>query len=154
MGILEKQEKGAIEIEESKTENNILRKDLTHFALKIFAENVDSEYPQKTFETGRVFFEENNKLIEEDRLVIAKTPGNFTELKQALDYLFRMLEINIIIEEPKVEQAHFIDGRFASIKLNEKEIGFIGEIHPKILKSWKLKMPVVLLEIRLEEIFK
>ena len=55
MGIPEKQEKGFIEVEESKTDYNILRKDLTHYLLKNFSENVDSEYPQKIFELGKVF---------------------------------------------------------------------------------------------------
>ena len=154
MGIPEKQEKGAIEVEESKTENNILRKDLTHYALKILSENIDAEYPQKVYEAGRVFFDDTKDFIEEDRLSITKTPGNFTELKQVLDYLSRMLALELKIEEPKKEEAHFIDGRFAIIKLENREIGMIGEIHPKILKNWKIKMPVALLEINLEPIFK
>ena len=65
-----------------------------------------------------------------------------------------MLALELKIEEPKKEEAHFIDGRFAIIKLENREIGMIGEIHPKILKNWKIKMPVALLEINLEPIFK
>ena len=38
--------------------------------------------------------------------------------------------------------------------LDNKPIGIIGEIHPKILRNWKIKMPVALFEINLEEIFK
>ena len=55
MGIQEKDAKNFIELEESKTDYTILRKDLTHYALRILSENADSEYPQKIFETGRVF---------------------------------------------------------------------------------------------------
>ena len=32
-------------------------------------------------------------------------------------------------------------------------IGFIGEIHPRILKNWKIKMPVALFEIELGKVF-
>ena len=47
----------------------------------------------------------------------------------------------------------FIDGRVAEIFLEGKSLGFLGEIHPKILKNWKIKMPLALFEIELEEIF-
>lgn len=154
MGINEKQEYGAIFLEDSKTENEILRKDLSSFCLKIFSENVDCEYPQKIFESGRVFYEDSEKIIEEDRLSIAKTPGNFTELKQAVEYLSKMLNLDFSFEEDTNGKTHFIEGRVANILLEGKKIGEIGEIHPRILKNWKIKMPVALLEIKLEDIYK
>lgn len=151
MGIPEKQEKGFIEVEESKTDYTILRKDLTHYMLKNLAENVDSEYPQKIFETGKVFQLQGSDLIEKERLTAAITPGNFTELKQILEYLARMLNLEIKLEELEDSPIHFIKGRTAKIMLKDKEIGVIGEIHPKILKNWKIRMPIALLEIELED---
>jgi phenylalanyl-tRNA synthetase beta chain len=153
MGIPEKQEKNFIELEESKTEYNILRKDLTHYILKIFSENVDSEYPQKIFETGKVFEINNEKIIEKERLATAITPGNFTEIKQILEYLSRMLDVNLELKETEHTPEHFIEGRCGEIILEDKIIGFIGEIRPKILKNWRIKMPVALFEINLEPIF-
>jgi phenylalanyl-tRNA synthetase beta chain len=79
MGIPEKQEKNFIEIEESKTDYNLLRKDLTHYIMKIFSENVDSEYPQKIFELGKVFdLNKINEIVEKENLSIGISPGNFT----------------------------------------------------------------------------
>ena len=153
MGIQEKNEKYFIEVEESKTDYNILRNDLSHYALKIFSENVDVEYPQKIFETGKVFSMKNDKIKEEEKLSGAITPGNFTEIKQILDYLSNMINIKLEIKEPSEVPHHFIDGRCGEIRLKENIIGFIGEIHPKILKNWKIKMPVSIFEISLEEIF-
>jgi len=137
-----------IEVEESKTEYTILRKDLTHYLLKILSENVDSEYPQRIFELGKVFNPD-----ESESLSLAITPSNFTEVRQILEYLSRMLNIKLEISEPEKVPNYFIDGRTAEIKLDNKAIGFLGEIHPKILKNWKIKMPVSLFEINLEEIF-
>jgi len=154
MAVSEKNEKDFIEVEESKTDYSILRKDLTHYALKIFSENVDSEYPQKIFETGRTFALHNNEIKETEKLAIAITPGNFTELKQILDYFSRMLGVKLDVKETDNPPSHFIEGRCAEIKLENKTIGFIGEVHPKILRNWKIKMPVALLEIELEDIFK
>jgi phenylalanyl-tRNA synthetase beta chain len=153
MGISEKQIKNFIEIEGSKTEYNILRKDLSHYSLKIFSENIDSEYPQKTFEVGKIF-EINKNIQESENLSIAITPGNFTEIKQILQYLFKMIDIEIKLQEPEEIPRHFIDGRCTEILIDNKKIGYLGEIHPRILKNWKIKMPVALCEISLEEIFK
>jgi phenylalanyl-tRNA synthetase beta chain len=141
-------EETLIKVEASKTNYNVLRKDLTHYLLKILSENVDAEYPQRIFEMGKVF---NNG--EEERLSLGIAPSNFTEVRQIIEYLFRMLNLEIKISEPEKVPPYFIDGRTAEIKLDEKTIGFLGEIHPKILKNWKIKMPVSLFEISLKEVF-
>jgi len=141
-------EEKIIEVENSKTDFTILRKDLTHYMMKILSENVDSEYPQKIFEVGKVFTPE-----ETDNLALAIAPANFTEVRQILEYLFRMLNVNVKIIEPEKVPNYFIDGRTAEIRLEDKTIGFIGEIHPKILRNWKIKMPVSLFEINLEKVF-
>jgi len=154
MGIPKKQDSGFIELEESKTDYNILRKDLTHYILKNFSENVDAEYPQKIFEIGRVFQLEGPQVEERENLIASISPGNFTEIKQTLDYLFKMLDFEIEIEESEESPPHLIEGRVANILSQGKIIGSIGEIHPKVLRNWKIKMPVALFEINLEEIFK
>jgi phenylalanyl-tRNA synthetase beta chain len=150
MGISEKEAGEFVEIEDSKTEFNILRKDLTHYLLKIFSENVDAEYPQSIFEIGRVFEEYNEK----DKLALGISPGNFTQAKQILNSLSKMSNAELKLEESENFPGWFIDGRVAEIFMEKKKIGYIGEIHPRILKNWKLKMPVALFEIDLEEIFK
>jgi phenylalanyl-tRNA synthetase beta chain len=145
--------KDFIELEESKTDFNILRKDLSHYLLKILSENVDSEYPQKIFESGRVFSLNNNEIIEEENLAVAITPANYTDIRQILEYLFRMIDVGIEIKEPDSIPAYFVEGRVAEIIINGKKSGFVGEIHPKILKNWHIKMPVALFEINLKEVF-
>jgi len=163
-------EEDFIEVEESKTEYTILRKDLTHYLLKILSENVDSEYPQRIFEIGKVFSAIGSDLAETENLALAIAPANFTEARQIIEYLFRMLNLEIKISEPEKSPNYLIEGRTAEIKLiensdnnksnssgaggREKIIGFLGEVHPKILRNWKIKMPVSLFEINLEEIFK
>ncbi|MAG10737.1 phenylalanine--tRNA ligase subunit beta [Candidatus Pacearchaeota archaeon] len=153
MGLSEKQEKNLIEVEESKTEYNVLRKNLAHILLRIFAENKDSEYPQKIFEIGRIFGLQNNKVKEEENLAMAIAPGNFTEAKQILEYLFKMLDLKIEFKEADDFPQCFIDGRVAEVFVEGKSAGFVGEVHPRILKNWKIKMPVALFEIGLGGVF-
>ncbi len=142
-------EENFVEVEGSKTDYTILRKNLSHYLLKVFSENVDSEYPQRIFETGKVF----NGINEQENLALAVAPANFTDIRQIIEYLGKMLGIKIQISEPEKIPNYFIDGRTVEIKIGDKSAGFLGEIHPKILKNWKIKMPVALLEISLEEVF-
>ena len=47
---------------------------------------------------------------------------------------------------------NYIDGRVAEVLLEGKSIGFLGEVHPQVLKNFKIKMPVALLEINIDNI--
>lgn len=143
-----------IEVEDSKTEYKILRPNLMIPSLRIISENKDSEYPQKMFEMGTVFnLGKTDTGIKEDKhLMISCIPSNFTELKQILDYLMRMLNLEYSIKDSS--HPNMIDGRTGDIIVNNKSLGFIGEVHPEILDNWNIKQPVAILEINLEEIFK
>jgi phenylalanyl-tRNA synthetase beta chain len=154
MGNNDKLQKGKIEVLDSKTEYFLLRNNLSHYLMKNLSENVDSEYPQKMYELGKVFNLGENDLIEEtEGLSIVLASGNFTELKQVLEYLARMIDVRFEIKEMSVNLAHFVEGRSAEVLLDGKSVGSFGEVHPKILKNFKIKMPASLLEINLEEIF-
>ena len=147
-------EKDFIKVIESKTEYNLLRKDLSHCLLRILSENKDVEYPQEIFEIGRVFKNAGESIIEKDSLAIALAPGNFTKMKQIFEYISRMTNVQIVLENPSLIPVHLIEGRTAEIKLGKQTIGFIGEVHPRILSNFKIKMPVSLLEIELDELMK
>jgi len=90
-------------------------------------------------------------ITEEENLIIALTPGNFTETKQILDYFTKILGLEYKIEE--TSNKDFIEGRTASILIDNKIIGYMGDLHPKTLYAWNIRMPASILEISLEEIF-
>ena len=145
-----------IELENSKTDYKFLRPNLIIPALRIFSENKDNEYPQKIFEIGTVYSIDKRSgetgVLENNNLIIASSPGNFTEIKQILDYLVKMLGTSYSLKEKP--SSEFIEGRSGAVIINGKEVGSIGEIHPETLNNWNIKMPIALLEISLEEIFK
>ena len=85
-------------------------------------------------------------------MLIAISPGNFTEVKQMLEYVFRMIDRKVELKEALDAPEHFIEGRTAEIIFNKKRIGFIGEVHPRVLRNWKIKMPVALFEINLDDV--
>jgi len=144
-----------IELEESKTERDVLRMDILTNLLQIASENSDAAYPQKTFEMGKVFSRKpsedpEEEINEEESLAISLIDEkiNFTELKQVLDYLFKMLDVKYSIEP--VDNSNYIIGRCGKIIVDGKDIGFIGEVAPRVLKNWKIKMPTAALEIKLD----
>ena len=46
-----------------------------------------------------------------------------------------------------------IEGRVGNLIINNKKAGFIGEVHPAILKSLKIKTPVVIAELNLKMLY-
>jgi phenylalanyl-tRNA synthetase beta chain len=183
-----------IDVEDSKTEYNVLRIDILNNLMKILSENSDSSYPQKIFELGKVFELDKNSetgLKEKENLsiAIAGDDANFTEIKRILDYLFKMLDKQYHLEP--CENSNYISGRAGKLfaenrpkegsRINEimkeavylaknaarfahlsskaektgekEEIGTIGEISPRVLSNFKLKMPVAAIEIDLDKLF-
>ncbi len=144
-----------IELKDSKTEYKYLRPNLLIPALRNVKENKDADYPQKLFEIGKVFTKEKTiseaGVNEKENLVIYKVPSGFTEIKQISDYLAKVLDLNISIKESI--HPYLIEGRSALVILNNKTIGYMGEVHPKTLQEWNIKMPLSVLEISLEEIY-
>ncbi len=112
-------------------------------------------------------------------IAISHSKANFTEILESLNYLLNKNLVSDNFKEHKIQNINqntkntnlqhtsdstkeskielkpkdnpsFIPGRCAEVYLNKKLIGIIGEIHPKTLSKWKLRMPVVALEINLE----
>ncbi len=148
-------QKPNIEVENSKSEYKYLRKDILTMLLKTLSENVDNEYPQRIFEIGEVFNKDSNEEtgIKEDSklgITLADPKTGFTEMKQILDYLMRMLNKEYTLESGT--NSYFIDGRCAEIKVNNKTIGYFGEIKPELVLGIKVKVPITGLEIDLKEL--
>jgi phenylalanyl-tRNA synthetase beta chain len=146
-----------LELEDSKSEYKFLRYNLMVPLLRIISQNSDASYPQKIFEVGNVFEKDSSGksetgIIEKERLAIAvvNESVNFTEIKQILDYLFKMLNKEYKISD--FEDTNFIVGRTGKIIVNDKQIGIIGEVHPRVLKNWNINMPVVALELNIESL--
>ena len=150
--------KDFIEVEDSKTGRDVLRMDMLTNLLQILSENSDAGYPQKIFEMGSVFsrsdLENSETCVDETErlaMVLIDEKANFTELKQTVDYLFKMLGKEFTLEN--IDHSTYIIGRCGKVIVNGKSVGFIGEVAPRILKNWKIKMPTVAIEIDLESLF-
>lgn len=134
---------------------NIVRYWLLPELLKMLAENKAAEYPIKLYEVSdvaRVCEKLSAGACNYRRLaiLIADTNANYTQLKSTIEYLFGTMGIDISIKRTK--HPSFIEGRVAKIIYNEEEIGVLGEIHPEVLMSFGLAIPVVAAELDLMSI--
>ena len=139
-----------IEVEAPKSMmHRALRKWILPQLLKNLFTSKKETYPQKIFEVGEVFpltdVEESIHLA----AAIAHSRASYSEIKGVLDYLAKVLDLKLTIK-PTIHSS-FIKGRVASILLNEKEIGVIGEIAPEVLEKFDLEVPVAAMEIDLTE---
>jgi phenylalanyl-tRNA synthetase beta chain len=130
-----------------------LRNWLLPSLMEFLSNNLHVEYPQKIFELGIVTLldeKRETKTRDEDRLaaVISHANASFSEIKSALDAFFLNLDLKWQIKETK--HPSFINGRVGTAIVNGKNVGVIGEIHPKVLEAWKLENPAAAFEINME----
>ena len=130
-----------------------LRSWLLPCSLEFLSQNTTKQMPQNIFEIGKAYTideRKENKTKESNKLStsICGTKANFTEAKQVLDYMFQSLGKLYLLKPSNHES--FIPGRAAEIILNKRNIGIIGEVHPKVLNNFKLKVPVASIELDLD----
>ncbi|MBW2979972.1 phenylalanine--tRNA ligase subunit beta [Candidatus Woesearchaeota archaeon] len=145
---------GTVEISEYMSESySCIRTWILPILLEVLSKNKHIEYPQKIFEQGLVSTRKNETITDYERIAVASAHDgvDFTEIKQVLDSLMRMLDVKYEIEE--TDNDAFIPGRVGRVIVNGKKIAFVGEIAPKVLDNWKIEVPVAGFELNLSELF-
>lgn len=132
-----------------------LRNSILPIMIDFLQKNKTVEFPQKIFEIGPVLISDNkkeNKIEQQNRLcaIISHSKSTYTEIKSVLDTL--MYNIGISYRVKHAKNPSFISGRCGKIFVGRKEIGYIGEIHPKILRNFDLENPVCALEINVDNL--
>jgi len=132
-------------------EHTILRDSVFPGLLENISRNIHESYPQKLFETGTVFTTEN-PISEKINFssISAHQDANFTEIKSVLQSALKT-GFGIKIETKTSTHPTFEEGRCASVIVNNKPIGIIGEVNSKIIENYKIRVPVVGFEISLSE---
>lgn len=129
-------------------EYEYLRNYIFPSVLLFLSKNVSREYPQNVFEIGYIVrdLEEYRSLC----IALCYEKSNLAEMLSVLEELFKSLNISVRFSESNLD--YFIPGRQAYIIVNDKIVGFVGEIHPEILENFELFMPTTIAEINLSEI--
>jgi phenylalanyl-tRNA synthetase beta chain len=147
--------RGVIEVENPmSSEQKYLRPTLIPNLLKNIDNNLRYFDDIKIFELGKIFGKG------EKRMLTGAATDSFYRTKGMIDSLLNKLGIsNVWYDEhkPTPEQSKiclWYIGRCAEIKIDNKEIGFLGEVSPKILKQLKIDKKVVVFDIDFEELTK
>ena len=142
--------KKTIQVLDSKSqEHTILRDSILPGLLENLSRNIHSAYPQQMFETGTVFL--TDKPIKEQThfaAVSAHKDANFTEIKSILQSALKT-GFDLTIETKTSSHEAFEKGKTASIVVNGKTVGIIGQINSKTIENYKIRVPVVGFEIYL-----
>ena len=139
------------------SEYNSLRAWMAPSLLEVLKKNKHNEYPQNIFNIGTVFREDNKTesgVIEAVRLcvIICNQNAGFTEIKQVLDYLFRMFDLRYGMME--AEHPSFIPGRTGRVTMNNEKVAYIGEFAPEVIKNFDLDMPAACFELNLTDLYR
>jgi len=149
---------GIVEIANPKVQTlTCLRNWLLPSLMEFLSHNLHVEYPQKIFELGTVTLlgdRNEAKTKDEEKLaaVVVHASASFSEIKSALDAFFMNFGLEWQIKEAKHQS--FIDGRVGAVVVNGRNVGIVGEIHPKVLEAWKLENPAVAFELNIGKIVK
>ncbi len=138
------------------SEYNIARTSLLPSLMKNLMDNKHESFPQKIFEVSDIInINMKNECRSERSLCVAgvssHSTANFTEIKSTVEALLANLDLTRWKIKP-VHNSSFIEGRTATTKLKDKDIGFLGEIHPEVLNNFELENPVCGFEINLEHL--
>lgn len=123
--------------------------------MQFLSANTHNIYPQKIFEVGDSVIinkksETGSDTIRNLAITSAHEKANLAEIRQYLDNLSNTLGISFKLKASV--HGSFIPGRTASIYYKGKEVGVLGEIHPKIIKNFNISVPVVALELNLSKL--
>jgi phenylalanyl-tRNA synthetase beta chain len=152
-----KEEKDStIRVAYSKTEAiTILRTNLLPLLMQNLSNSTNERMPQKLFEIGATFYMDGENIVESTNIAIVSehSKANYSEIKSIVSQLFKFMDLkNYSLKE--IRDPAFIAGRAAKIVSGNEELGYFGEMHPKVLENFKIDEPVVAAEIKLDKCMK
>jgi len=125
-------------------EYTCLRVGLIPSLLKILNENRHHSLPQQIFEMG-IVVDKTFKNRHHLGFVKIDAKANFTECKSYAESILR--EMGKTYHIKSVEHPGFIKGRCAEIQIDNKKIGYFGELHPKTITDFDLEHPIIAFEL-------
>lgn len=158
---MEKQKSFLLEIENpTSADYQYLRPSLIPNLLKNVRKNQKLFREIKIFELGKIFKNIKSKATEKKMLTGVISGDGFYQAKGVIDLLLNNLGISDIWydeyrptpEESQISIWH--PQKCAEIKIGREEIGFLGEVSPKIRESMKIEPRVVVFDIDFEKLTK
>ncbi len=151
-------------------EQSVMRTTLTPGLLETVRRNLTRQIRDlKIFEIGKAFIDNGEGRLPEEIEILSgiqtgrrfppawcteDTPCDFYDIKGAVEGLLEGLSVGEIGFTRLPDEAcdYFRPGRSARILAHGEDIGFVGEVHPAVLKNFDLDQTVFLFEMELEQL--
>ncbi|MDI9643589.1 MAG: phenylalanine--tRNA ligase subunit beta, partial [Candidatus Verstraetearchaeota archaeon] len=129
------------------SEYTVMRDVLIPKLLQFLSSNTHVDYPQKIFEYGALVQLNNGvpRTVQHLGALVSDDHVSFEEIQAVAYSLFKNLSKNVKFE--RMSSNIFIEGRAAKIKLEELEVGILGEVNPQVLLNFGLTNPVAAMEV-------
>jgi len=135
--------------------------------LQALAHNVHRNEPDvKLAEIGRLYKREGDGFAEPAVLTLGLTgdaraanlrepakPADFFDLKADVVALLSRFDLAQMFFEDADTPAHYVEGRSARIQTENGTVAYLGEIDPQICERRKIRQPVFLAEVFLENLY-
>ena len=119
--------------------------------LNVLRDNTHVDYPQKIFEIGPCVVLQNGSEETETHYKISAatihTSAGFTEIRSCIDTLLASVGIDCNVEASS--HPSFVAGRTGTVKSGTRQLGVVGELHPKVIREWGLSLPVAAFELEI-----
>ncbi len=127
----------------------MLRTWLVPSLLSSLSKSQHEKLPHKIFELDICFSIDSGKVKEAYHLAgaVSDSEIDFNELSSTVGAIAKFLGKHLEIKP--LEHNSFIPGRCASIWLDDKQVGFYGELHPEVLSNFGIEQPTMAFELEL-----
>jgi len=134
-----------------------LRNRLIPSLIEVLTNNKHHPYPQNLYEIDDVILldpetETGARASRRLAVVLCHAKANFSETKAVLNALLDNLDISAEFHEGGWDC--FIEGRRFTAMHEGRPLCWAGEISPEVLVGWGLEMPVAVLEMDIDYLFK
>lgn len=135
-------------------ENSIMRTTALASMMEVLSRNENFKAEQvRLFEIGKIYRPiDGEPLPEEKHVVTLGMFGNcdFYDIKGVVEVLLTDLGITKTSFMPKVDDTTFHPGRCASLVIEGKEVGILGQIHPAVCENYDIQNQIYAAELDLD----
>lgn len=136
-----------VEIQNPITEDHTcIRVSLLPNMMAVLRRNKHRDLPQRIFEVGDVMVNLRRHRFLAGISVHSK--ASFTEMKSLIQSLLRDCSVQYSLEPCGTRM--YIDGRAASVLLDDQEVGHFGEVSPEVIANLDLDHPIGVFEMDIE----
>ena len=138
-------------------DTSVMRTTALPSALEVIARNCNFNNDNvKIFEIATVYIPTGtDTLPEEKKVICAAMYGNcdFYTVKGVCENILKLADIKNAVIKSGSDNTSYHPGRYATISVNDKVIGVLGQIHPLTAKNYGVDLPVYACELDFEAIF-